>query len=275
MSQSARRARRRTKSARSLWRKLRLPVLLAFFCLAVLVVVFALLEGAHLPLAKSAAGTTSCAATLVTTAGQSAKWYSIASGSAADVVKAAQCTAMYQNAAQGDDPIAYAMQNGKLANPVLVKPYRSNVGLAQYWVIPVVDASAHPLAFLTFLYDPQSKLLHEGEFDAVTGNMFYVNHVFPAVTANAAVAAVSLQDHVTMIQGQTPDLIYFPGDLVKAETAQHPWQAGGTSVIDPIWRVPGADGTWRYVDHDGHAHLSTDLPVDPNYQSVPSATVDQ
>ena len=278
MSQSARkRNRRRTHSARSLWRVIRLTAVCAFVGLAVLTIGIALAESGQLHFGRHAQTAATCNPTLVTTGnqGQPARWFSTNSGSAADIVSAVKCTAMFQSASQGTDLIARALQTGTLANPVLVKPYRSDVGLSQFWVVPVVDANNHPLALLTFFSNPQAHLLHEGEFDAVTGNMFYVNHPFPAVSASMSVTAVSTEQHQAEAQGRAPELIYFPGDLVRLETGKGQWQAGGTSVIDPIWRVPGADGKWHYVDHNGHTHVNTELPVDPSFQTAPSATSTQ
>lgn len=278
MSQSPRKKnRRRTSSARPLWRTLRLSAILSFLCLGIIGVGVALAESAHIPFGQHLQATGACNPTLVTTGnqGQPAKWFSINSGSAADILSAAKCTAMFQSASQGTDLIANALQKGTLANPILVKPYRSDVGLTQFWVIPVVDTNNHPLALLTFMYNPQSHLIHEGEFDAVTGDMFYVNHSFPAVTVNMSIAAVSTEQHTAVVQGRAPELIYFPGDLIGLETGKNNWRAGGTSVIDPIWRVPGADGNWHYVDHDGHAHINTEIPVEPDYQPMPSTTTIQ
>jgi hypothetical protein len=268
---------RRTHSARSLWRVIRLTAICSFVGLAVLTIGIAIAESGQLHFGRHAHTAGTCNPTLVTTGNQAqpARWFSINSGSAADIVSAVKCTDMYQSASQGDDLIARALQTGTLAPPVLVKPYRSDVGLSQYWVVPVVDANNRPLALLTFFYNPQSRLIHEGEFDAVTGNMFYVNHAFPAVTASMSVASVSSEQHVSAVVGQAPELIYFPGDLAGLQSGRNHWQAGGTAVIDPIWRVPGADGKWHYVDHDGHAHMNTDIPVDPAYQAMPPTTATQ
>ncbi len=278
MSSSARkRNRRRTHSGRSLWRVIRMTAICSFVGLSVLTIGFALAESGQLHFGRHSQTADACTPTLVPTGNQAqpVKWFSINSGSAADILSAVKCTDMYQSASQGTDLIAQALQTGTLATPVLVKPYRGDVGLSQYWVVPVVDANNHPLALLTFFYNPQSHLIHEGEFDAVTGNMFYVNRTFPAITANTSETDVSNQHHMSTAQGRTPDLIYFPGDVKGLKTGKIHWQAGGTSVIDPIWRVPGTDGKWHYVDHDGHAHLNTDLPVDPSYQAMPSATSTQ
>jgi hypothetical protein len=278
MSQPARKKNTcRTLLVHHKWHTLRLTAILTFLCLAVLAVVFAIAGNAQVPFGQSSQAANACNPTLITTGNQAppAKWFSINSGSAADILSAVKCTDMFQSALQGNDLIAYALHTGTLADPMLVKPYRSDAGLSQYWVVPVVDSNNHPLALLTFFYNPQSRLIHEGEFDAVTGNMFYVNHPFPAVTANTAIAEVGRADHVAVAQGRTPDLIYFPGDLAGVETGKNNWQGGGTAVIDPIWRVPGADGQWRYVDHNGHAHVSTEIPVDPHYQPMPSAMTTQ
>jgi hypothetical protein len=279
MSQPARKKHRRhAQPGGSLWRKVRLAAILSFVCLALIAVVFALAASAQGLLGKHSQTAGGCTPTLVASGNQTPpqKWYSINSGSAADILSAAKCTDMYQSALQGNDIIAAALRAGTLAAPVLVKPYRSNVGLSQYWVVPVVSSTSNrPLAFLTFFYDPQTRLIHEGEFDAVTGNMFYVNHAFPAVTANAAIASVSTEQHVVMAQGEAAELIYFPADFAAIQAGTNHWNAGGTTVIDPIWRVPGVDGKWHYVDHDGHTHLSAELPVDPTYQPMPSTTADQ
>lgn len=275
MSQSARnKQKRRTRSVQRHWRVLRLTAIIAFLGLAVLAVGFALAENAPVVLGQQSQASSGCNPTVITTGNQTQpeKWFSINSGSAADIVSAAKCTDMYQSASHGSDLIASALQTGTLSNPVLVKPYRSDVGLAQYWVIPVVDANNHPLALLTFRYNPQSRLLHEGEFDAVTGDMFYVHRSFPAVPANMAAAAVGTQQHVVAVLGQPAELIYFPGDFAGFAAGKNTWNEGGTAVIDPIWRVPGADGQWHYVDHDGNAHLNTDIPVDPGYQAMPAST---
>jgi hypothetical protein len=276
MSRSARKkTRRRTHVTQHLWRTLRLTAILSFLCLAVFAVGFALMQSAQVAVGQSTQAAATCNPTLIATGNpaQPEKWFFINSGSAADIMSAAQCTDMFQSALQGNDLIASALQNGTLATPVLVKPYRQDAGMAQFWVVPVVAKNNLPLALLTFFYNPQSRLIHEGEFDAVTGDMFYVSHAFPAISANSAVAMVSVEQHVAAAQGQQPELIYFPGDFSNAtRVGPNAWHAGGTAVIDPIWRVPGADGSWHYVDHNGSAHLSVDLPVDPNFQTMPSAT---
>lgn len=276
MSQPARKKRRRrTQPGGSLWRTVRLVAILSFVCLAITAVIFALVESASLPAGKRSQTAGTCNPTLVSpgNGAPAEKWFSINTGSAADIVSAAKCTSMYQSALQGNDPIAAALQAGTLAAPLLVKPYRQDVGLWQYWVVPVVDATTnHPLAFLTFLYNPQTRLIHEGEFDAVTGNMFYANHSFPAVSANAALAVVSAQQHAAIAPGRAAEAIYFPADFAGIQAGTNHWAAGGTSVIDPIWRVPGADGRWHFVDHNGQAHFNADIPVDPSYQPMPATT---
>jgi hypothetical protein len=266
--------RRRSQSIRSHWRSARLTAILSFFCLAVIAFGFALVENTQVVFGQSTQTTSSCKPTTFQTNTYTAPehWFSIHSGSAADILSAVQCTDMFQSALQGNDLIAYALKNGTLSTPVLVKPYRSDSRLAQYWVVPVVDKNVYPLALLKFIYDPPSRLIHESGFAAVTGDMFYMNHHFPAVQAAGAIAAVSREHHIAALQGRAPELIYFPGDDVGLQAGKYQWAGGGNVIIDPIWRVPGTDGKWHYVDHDGHAHLSTELPVDPAYQPIPATT---
>jgi hypothetical protein len=274
---AGRNRRRRSTPAHSHWRAIRLTAILSFLCLAIIAVGFALAENAQGAFGQGLPTANACHPTLSTTGNQaqSAKWFSIRSGSAADILSAVKCTDMFQSALQGNDLIAYALHTGTLANPVLVQPYRSDAGLAQYWVVPVIGKNDYPLALLTFFYAPQSHLIQEGEFDAVTNDMFYVNHPFPAVTLNRAVAAVAAEQHISAVRGLASELIYFPGDVAGLEVGRQNWHAGGTAVIDPIWRVPGVDGKWHYVDHDGHTHQSTELPVDPAYPPIASATSTQ
>jgi hypothetical protein len=274
MSRPARKhPKRRTRPARPLWRLVRLIAICAFVGLAAVTVGFVIAESGQAHFGRHAQTTSACNATLITTGNQQpARWFSINSGSPTDILSAAKCTDLFQSATQGHDLIANALQAGTLANPVLVKPYRSDAGLSQFWVVPVLNANKYPLALLTFFYDAQSRLIHEAEFDAVTGDMFYVTHPFPAVTASMSVASVNTEQHSAMAQGEAPELIYFPGDLAGLEAGRNHWQAGGTAVIDPIWRVPGADGDWHYVDHNGHAHMSSEIPVDPTYQAMPMTT---
>lgn len=274
MSRSARiKRQRRTQATRLRWRTLRMTAILSFLCLAICAVGLSIAANAQVALGQSTPTASACQLTLITTnQGQPAKWYSIHTGSAADILSAVKCTDMFQCSIHGTDLIASALQRGTLATPVLVKPYRSDAGLAQFWVVPVVDQNRYPLALLTFFYEPQARLIQEGEFDAVTNDMFYVHHVFPAVTPQRAIAVVQTKQHVAAVQGRMPELVYFPGNFADVKAGGHSWNAGGTTVIDPLWRVPGADGKWHYVDHNGGAHLNTELPVDPTYLPAPSTT---
>ncbi len=237
----------RTRPVLPKWHSLRMTAILSFLCMAVFAVVFAIAANAPVAFGQKPQATDTCAQSLVEIDAQPRpeKWFSIKSESAGDILSAVQCTSMFQSASQGDDLIAYALQNGTLAAPVLVKPYRSDVGLAQYWVVPVVDKSNLPLALLTFFYNPKSGLIHESEFSAVTNNMFYVTHSFPAIKADRAIAAVSTEQHVAAVQGRAPELIYFLGimldfwqvNTIGAEAAQP------LSILSGVCLVGIANGT--------------------------------
>ena len=200
-------------------------------------------------------------------------WADISSLSPSDIIAAAKSTPMYQSAATSDDVIGYALQHGNPGTPVLVKPYRSDVGMPQEWVIPIVRHDNIPLALLTFVYDPVHQRLRASEFDAVSGNMFYTSHAFPFVNATQAGTLVRQQQHTQIRAAGTgqPTLIYYPSDHQAVVTHQNAsLNIGGTAVIDPIWRITGSDGRYYYVDHMGqHTYTGNKLPTDPAFAKMP------
>ena len=196
-------------------------------------------------------------------------WVPLKSESPSDIIVAAQSTVMYRSAVETQDLIGDALRQGRLGTPVLVRPYRNDVGLPEVWVIPVVNSANIPLAMLEFVYDRPNRQMRASEFDAVTGNMFYATRPFPSVGASTAISTVAQQHHVDLRQGNAPELVYFPSDHMGVIMGTNIWSSGGTAVIDPIWRVPGADGHWHYVDHNGKAHLRGEIPVDPAYPVMP------
>lgn len=279
-----RRARRGSHSAAFSWRTLRLAGIICFFSLAVVAMVAALMQYSALTLGRntstgnaSAAGSCAQLSSVVTDPndpGGTVVWVKVKAPTAADVMAAVKCTPMFQHASVGDDLIARAMRSGRLANPVLIKAYRHDVGLADIWLVPVVDQNNIPLAMLAFDYDESARELRAGEFAAVTGNMFYVTHSFPAISPDVASSAVSRQHHVA-ISSRAAELIYFPADEQSLVTGKQKWQGGGTSFLDPIWRVADASGNWHYVDHSGNAHLSSELPLASGYLAMPTSTAVQ
>ncbi len=202
-------------------------------------------------------------------------WASIPSLSTTGIIAAAKSTPMYQSAATSDDVIGYALQHGTPGVPVLVKPYRSDVGMPQEWVIPIVGRNNIPLALLTFVYDPVHQRLRASEFDAVTGNMFYTTHTFPFISAAQASTLVRQQRHTQILNAgaSVPTLIYYPSNHTGVLTQQNaPLNIGGTAVIDPIWRVTSSDGQYYYVDHMGkHSYTGSDLSTDPAFGKMPTA----
>ena len=275
-SSRKRRARSRSGGTAFRWRTLRLAGSICFLALAIVAVTAALRQTSSITFGQKSGSTSDCAqlsSTVTDPNDPSATqvWVKVKAPTATDVMTAVRCTPMFQNASVGDDLIARAMRRGRLAVPVLVKAYRHDVGLADIWIVPVVDQNNLPLAMLTFDYDESVQELRAGEFAAVTGNMFYVTHTFPAVSSGMAASAVSAQQHTAMVVSRSAELIYFPADTDGLTTGKQKWQGGGTSFLDPIWRVPGTDGHWHYVDHDGRAHLSTELPVASSYLPAPAS----
>lgn len=196
-------------------------------------------------------------------------WVPLRSEAPADVLAAAESTIDYQSEITANDPAGQGMRMGTPATPVLVKPYRSDVNLPEEWLIPVVNHAGTPIVMMEFDYDPVRYRLGPGGFGAMGGDPFYATHPFPAVSADAAIAAVQRERHVALLPGYGPELIYFPPDHLGFIMGKNNWASGGTAPLDPIWRVPGTDGRWYYVDHDGHSHLGSEIPVSPNYPPMP------
>lgn len=275
-----RRARNSSSGASWGWRALRFAGIICFFSLSLVAMIAVLIQYSALTLGKntstgSASANSTCAKLSSMTTDPNdpsgtVVWVTVKSSTAADVMAAVKCTPMFQHATVGDDLIARAMRSGHLANPVLIKAYRHDVGLADIWLVPVVDKNNLPLAMLACDYDEHAHELRAGEFAAVTGNMFYVTHTFPALGPSVAASAVSHQHHVAL-SSRAADLIYFPADEQSLVTGKQKWQGGGTSFLDPIWRVADANGKWHYVDHSGHAHLASELPLTSGYLAMPTS----
>lgn len=250
-------------------RALRRGGAIAFLGFAFFALSFAVIQSASAGFAQQTAG--GCMTSSVRSGHAVTVWVKVRTPQAADVLNAIKCTRMFQDAQNGSDLIGEALHKGTLASPVLVKPYRVDSGLPQVWVVPVVDKNQLPLALLTFIYDPSQQALRESEFAAVTGNMFYTTHQFPAINAAHAQSIVASAYHVQALTGRTPELVYFAGDFAGFKAGKNHWISGGTVAIDPLWRVAGSDGHWHYVDHDGKVHLSNEIPVDPGMPAMPAS----
>lgn len=245
-------------------------VAIVFLCFAFFALSFAVIQSASAGFAQRTTGG-ACVTSTVQSGHMATVWVKVRTTQAVDVLNAVKCTPMFQNAKNGPDLIGEALHKGTLDNPVLVKPYRQDSGLPQVWVVPVVDQKQLPLALLTFIYDPSQQALRASEFAAVTGNMFYTTHQFPALSAMSVRSIVASTLHVQPLAGRVPELIYFQGDIEGFKAGRNHWISGGTVAIDPIWRVAGIDGHWYYVDHDGKVHLSDEIPVDPSMPPMPAS----
>jgi len=200
------------------------------------------------------------------------EWASLRSESPDDVLAAAKCTTMFQSSLHSNDPIAMAMSVGKIGQPVLVTPYTSGTLMDTAWVIPVVASSGYPLAMLEFVYDHLNHRLRAGSFGAVSNNMFYTSHPFPYISATQATSLVAQARHTSLMTGMSPELVYFYGSDHQAVVTgmAAAWTEGGDSAIDPMWRVPGADGRWYYVTpHDMRIRTAQDFPTMSDFPPIP------
>jgi hypothetical protein len=176
---------------------------------------------------------------------------------------------MFVSASTTNDPIGVALRTGTLGQPALVKPYVENTMMDEVWVIPVVAGSGYPSALLEFVYDPAHNRIRAASFDAVGNGMFYASHPFPFVDATQAAAVVQQVRKTSVMVGQTPELIYFPTDHQAVLAGKTTWTGGGETVIDPIWRVPGADGHYSYVAHSQQVYSAGEIPVASSLPVMP------
>ena len=179
---------------------------------------------------------------------------------------------MFQSARHSNDPIGMALGTGTIGQPVLVTPYASGALMTTAWVIPVVGSMGYPMAMLEFVYDRPNHRLRAGSFMAVGNNMFYASHRFPYIDAAQATAIVWQARHVSLMDGRSPELVYFYGSdhLAVITGKAEAWTEGGDVTIDPMWRVPGADGRWYYVTpHDLKVRTARDFPTMSDVPPIP------
>ncbi|HEY7340627.1 MAG TPA: hypothetical protein VH591_07090 [Ktedonobacterales bacterium] len=200
------------------------------------------------------------------------QWAPLRSESPADVLAAAECTAMFQSARHSNDPIGMALGTGTIGQPVLVAPYASGTLMTTAWVIPVDSPVGYPSAMLEFVYDRPNHRLRAGSFMAVSNNMFYTSHHFPYISATQAVSLVWQARHVSLMADRSPELVYFYGSdhLAVITGKAEAWTEGGDVTIDPMWRVPGADGRWYYVTpHVLKVRTAHDFPTMSGFPPMP------
>ncbi|HEY1391600.1 MAG TPA: hypothetical protein VGF38_23900 [Ktedonobacterales bacterium] len=200
------------------------------------------------------------------------EWAPLPSESPAAVLAAAECTAMFQSARHGGDGISEELGSGTIGQPTLIVPYTSGTLMDTVWVIPVVGPAGYPTAMLEFVYDRQNHRLRAGSFMAVGNYMFYASHRFPYLSATQAMASVWRARHVSLMADRSPELVYFYGSdhLAVITGKAESWIEGGDLAIDPMWRVPGADGRWYYVTpHDMQVRTAGDFPTMSGFPPIP------
>lgn len=125
---------------------------------------------------------------------------------------------------------------------------------------------------LEFVYDQPNHRLRAGSFMAVGNSMFYTSRPFPYISATQATSLVWQSRHVSLMAGRTPELVYFfgPDHAAVITGTALPWTYGGDVDIDPMWRVPCADGHWYYVTpHDLRVRVAGDFPMSVGNPPMP------
>lgn len=228
--------------------------------LAVVAALGALAVAGCQPSPGSGARSATSAASATAPATQTApgEWIALRSTGAADILAAARQSSLFQeDQSQSGDHADLS----RLGAPVLVRaiqPPGAPAGLyPDFYVAPVLDASGAATDAAELELNPAHTAIQVVAI--VTYSQPHAGGAIASMTASGAVAAVSAQHHSALRAGASPQLVYFPADAATQQAAA--WTGGGEFPADPIWLVPGADGSDHLVGDDGRAYYTSQLPL--------------
>lgn len=227
--------------------------------LAVIAVVGALAAGCQpSPGSGAKPGSTPAASATPTTQAESGEWIALRSTAAADILAAARQSSLFRGdqSESGDHA-----DLSRLGAPVFVRaiqPPGAPAGLyPDFYVVPVLDASGAATDAAELELNPTHTAIQV--IAIVTYSQPHADGAIASLTASAAIAAVSAQQHSAPRAGTSPQLVYFPADPTAQQTGA--WTGGGAFPADPIWLVPGADGHDHLVGDDGRVYDPEQLPL--------------
>lgn len=153
--------------------------------------------------------------------------------------------------------------------PMLVHPYgpvaagASDYFLDDHWVVAVNNAQGQECGIFDFVYDSAHNRIRFSSYSVISprDTEFY-GKPFPFTSATSAETQVHSAARVTLMSGAAPELIFFPEAWTwKTTGAPKNWTAGGTSPMDPIWLMPGADGQSYFVGTNMKVYTQQELPL--------------
>lgn len=130
-----------------------------------------------------------------------------------------------------------------------------------HWVASVRGASGKENGIVDFVYDASQNRIRFAGFAVLQASDPDYGRVFPYSTASNVVAALATQRHLSLKAGTSPELVFFTSAASYAGQPNIQWQSGGTSPVDPIWHLVGADGNDYFVGTDGKAYGLSQIPI--------------
>jgi hypothetical protein len=186
-------------------------------------------------------------------------WIRLTSKSPSAIIAAARKSSLFTADRSGNGD--YLKDLSHLENPVLVRAYQpaGSVPMPDYYVIPIDNAAGSVVGAAELeLNKPHTAI----QVTAIVTYSAPRPHGYMArVNIGAAIADVSQQRHAHMKAGATAMLVYFPVDARLQEAGKIVWSGGGEYPADPIWLIPGTDGSNYIVGVDGIARHASDLPI--------------
>jgi hypothetical protein len=183
----------------------------------------------------------------------------LASQSQADIIAAARKSTLFKVDRSGNGDFVKDLSRLGTAQLVQALHVAGKASASDYYDIPIHDSSGANIAVAQLQLDSAHSSIIVA---AITTYAQPLPHdTLTKMSATQAVSAVQAKSGVSLLQGQQPRLVYFPGDHVAQATGKITWVAGGEMPYDPIWAVPGADGKDHVVGTDGQVYTTDQLPL--------------
>lgn len=210
--------------------------------------------------AGAGATTHASAQRATTTQASSGDWIPLRSNAPADILAAARQSSLFQqNLAGSGDHVSDLSRLGQPALVLAMQPPGAAVGqYPDFYVVPILDTSGQATDAAELALNPSHTAIQV--IAIVTYSQPHPHGVIARMTSSTALAAISAR-HVALASGASPRLVYFPADATAQETGQVTWTGGGEYPADPIWLVPGADGSDHVVGVDGRVYSPAQLPM--------------
>ncbi len=177
----------------------------------------------------------------------------------ADIIAAAKQSPLFTVDRSGGGDFIHDLSH--LGTPQLVRALHAagKKPAPDFFVIPIDDSGGVMIGAAQLALD-------EGHTSIVVASITTFatprsNNTIAQSSADNALASLQAQTHVGLKAGAAPYLVYFPTDYYARITGKIVWTSGGTSPLDPIWDIPGADGKDHVVDTAGHVYDLSQLPI--------------